>query len=75
MLCLDVTPKGEKLAVAGDEGTRSVDASPHSFPAVDVDVTEREDGRLRVVEIWDSRVSDLVGWRAPRFAELWRGPR
>ncbi len=38
-----------------------------------VDVVERADGVLRVVEIGDGQVSDLVGWSVPRFAELWSG--
>ncbi|WP_424949615.1 ATP-grasp domain-containing protein [Deinococcus sp.] len=36
-----------------------------------VDVAARADGRLRVVEIGDGQVSDLVGWSVSRFAELW----
>ena len=37
-----------------------------------IDVAARTDGALRVVEIGDGQVSDLVGWGAARFAELWR---
>jgi hypothetical protein len=37
-----------------------------------VDVARRRDGTLRVVEIGDGQVSDLVGWSPPRFAEMWR---
>ncbi|WP_407539023.1 ATP-grasp domain-containing protein [Deinococcus radiomollis] len=36
-----------------------------------VDVAERADGVLQVVEIGDGQVSDLVGWAVPRFVELW----
>lgn len=36
-----------------------------------VDVVERTDGCQRIVEIGDGQVSDLVGWTAERFAELW----
>lgn len=36
-----------------------------------VDVAEREDGELRVVEIGDGQVSDVVGWTPTRFAEMW----
>ena len=36
-----------------------------------VDVVERQDGMNRVVEIGDGQVSDLVGWSAERFAQLW----
>lgn len=37
-----------------------------------VDLIRRSDGQLRVVEIGDGQVSDLVGWSAERFAEIWR---
>jgi hypothetical protein len=35
-----------------------------------VDVVERSDGILRIVEIGDGQVSDLVGWTPKRFAEV-----
>lgn len=35
-----------------------------------VDVAQRVDGRLRVVEIGDGQVSDIVGWTAERFADV-----
>ena len=38
-----------------------------------VDVVERRDGVKRIVEIGDGQVSDLVGWTAERFAQLWLG--
>lgn len=37
-----------------------------------VDAAMRSDGVLRVVEIGDGQVSDLVGWPAEAFAEMWR---
>lgn len=40
-------------------------------PFFSVDVARRADGELRVVEIGDGQVSDLVGWAADRFAGLW----
>jgi hypothetical protein len=40
-------------------------------PFFSIDVAVRDDGVLRVVEIGDGQVSDLVGWTADRFAELW----
>jgi hypothetical protein len=41
-----------------------------------VDVARRRDGALRVVEIGDGQVSDLVGWSAVAFAAMWvRGGR
>ena len=38
-----------------------------------VDVIQRRDGTKRIVEIGDGQVSDLVGWTAERFAQLWVG--
>lgn len=40
-------------------------------PFFSVDVARRHDGVLRVVEIGDGQVSDLVGWTADRFAAIW----
>ncbi len=40
-------------------------------PFFSVDVVRRRDGLLRVVEIGDGQVSDLVGWTASEFASLW----
>jgi hypothetical protein len=37
-----------------------------------VDVIRRRDGVLRVVEIGDGQVSDLVGWSPSAFASIWR---
>jgi hypothetical protein len=36
-----------------------------------IDIAEREDGVLRVVEIGDGQVSDIVGWTPERFGEMW----
>ncbi len=40
-------------------------------PFFSIDVARRGDGELRIVEIGDGQVSDLVGWTAERFASLW----
>jgi hypothetical protein len=40
-------------------------------PFFSIDVALRADGVLRVVELGDGQVSDLVGWEARRFAEIW----
>jgi hypothetical protein len=41
-----------------------------------VDVAHRRDGEMRVVEIGDGQVSDLVGWTAEAFTAMWvRGCR
>ena len=36
-----------------------------------VDVIQRADGQLRIVEIGDGQVSDLVGWSVQRFVDMW----
>jgi hypothetical protein len=41
-------------------------------PFFSVDVVRRRDGVERVVEVGDGQVSDLVGWSAEAFAEVWR---
>jgi hypothetical protein len=40
-------------------------------PFFSIDVVRRRDGVLRVVEIGDGQVSDLVGWSAGAFAAIW----
>jgi hypothetical protein len=42
-----------------------------ALPFFSVDVAMREDGALRVVEVGDGQVSDLVGWDVARFVDLW----
>ena len=42
-----------------------------ALPFFSVDVATREDGMLRVVEMGDGQVSDLVGWDVAAFAALW----
>ncbi|HYE72944.1 MAG TPA: ATP-grasp domain-containing protein, partial [Blastocatellia bacterium] len=37
-----------------------------------VDVVRRLDGQLRIVEIGDGQVSDLVGWTIERFVDIWK---
>ena len=41
-------------------------------PFFSVDVVAREDGELRVIEIGDGQVSDLVGWMPEVFARAWQ---
>ncbi len=31
----------------------------------------RKDGALRIVEVGDGQVSDLVGWNVEQFVALW----
>jgi hypothetical protein len=35
-----------------------------------VDVIQRTDGQLRIVEVGDGQVSDLVGWSPEAFAKM-----
>lgn len=35
-----------------------------------VDIVQRADGQLRIVEVGDGQVSDLVGWTPERFASI-----
>jgi hypothetical protein len=43
-----------------------------SSPFFSVDVARRSDGVLRIVEVGDGQVSDLVGWTASEFARIWQ---
>lgn len=36
-----------------------------------VDVAQRRDGVLRVIEVGDGQVSDIVGWSPQAFASMW----
>lgn len=40
-------------------------------PFFSADVVLREDGAMRLVEVGDGQVSDLVGWSAEAFAAMW----
>jgi len=42
------------------------------LPFVSIDVVQRTDGVLRIVEVGDGQVSDLVGWSVERFAQVLR---
>jgi len=45
-------------------------ASRLRAPFYSVDVVQRADGQLRIVEIGDGQVSDLVGWTPGQFAAI-----
>ncbi|WP_407570530.1 ATP-grasp domain-containing protein [Deinococcus altitudinis] len=77
-------PGTERRYFVLDGGAVSPDGSPPPRIVLDcagrissrffsVDVAERADGQLRIVEIGDGQVSDLVGWSVPSFAALWAG--
>jgi hypothetical protein len=40
-------------------------------PFFSVDIIRRADGQLRLVEVGDGQVSDLVGWTEEAFASIW----
>lgn len=42
------------------------------LPFYSVDVVRRTDGVMRVVEIGDGQVSDLVGWTVEAFVAMWK---
>lgn len=42
-------------------------------PFFSVDVIKRSDGQLRIVEVGDGQVSDVVGWDVDSFAKIWEG--
>jgi hypothetical protein len=50
-------------------------ASRIPSPFFSVDVIRRDDGVLRVVEVGDGQVSDLVGWSAAAFVAMWAAVR
>lgn len=50
-------------------------ASRIPSPFFSVDVVRRVDGVLRVVEVGDGQVSDLVGWSAASFVAMWASAR
>lgn len=41
-------------------------------PFFSVDIARRRDGHLRVVEVGDGQVSDLVGWTPQAFVRIWQ---
>jgi hypothetical protein len=50
-------------------------ASRIPSPFFSVDVIRRDDGALRLVEVGDGQVSDLVGWSASAFVAMWAAVR
>lgn len=64
---------GSPFAAGGGEVPDLVGtvASRVPSPFFSVDVIHREDGALRIVEIGDGQVSDLVGWSPSEFAAIW----
>jgi hypothetical protein len=50
-------------------------ASRIRSPFFSVDIVRRNDGVLRVVEVGDGQVSDLVGWTAEAFVAMWSAVR
>jgi hypothetical protein len=50
-------------------------ASRIPSPFFSVDTIRREDGALRIVEVGDGQVSDLVGWSVEAFVAMWSAVR
>jgi hypothetical protein len=64
---------GKPFSAVGDPVPDAVKQAAHRIPSrfFSVDVIRRQDGALRIVEVGDGQVSDLVGWTAPAFAAIW----
>lgn len=60
------SPDGGTIPVPVHAASERIESQ---FFTVDVAVTT--DNRYRIVEIGDGQVSDLVGWSAQHFAEIW----
>lgn len=65
--------EGKPYSGAGDPVPEFVHRVAERVPSpfFSVDVVRRNDGALRVVEIGDGQVSDLVGWSSAGFAQIW----
>jgi hypothetical protein len=68
---LGVGYAGSGGAPVPDIVRRCAERLPSKFFSVDVAL--RRDGELRVVEVGDGQVSDLVGWSPTEFAAMWLG--
>jgi hypothetical protein len=66
--------RGKPFSATGEAAPPLVEqvATRIPSPFFSVDVIRREDGALRVVEVGDGQVSDLVGWPPAAFAAMWR---
>jgi hypothetical protein len=64
---------GKPFAAGGGQVPEIVNQVVRLLPLrfFSVDVVSRSDGVLRIVEIGDGQVSDLVGWSAEEFAAMW----
>jgi hypothetical protein len=64
---------GKAYSSIGDAVPDLVEAVARRIPSrfFSVDVIRRVDGTMRVVEVGDGQVSDLVGWSASAFAAIW----
>jgi hypothetical protein len=59
-------PDNEEIPPLIEWATRRIPS-----PFFSVDLISRKDGVLRIVEIGDGQVSDLVGWTCEAFAKMW----
>jgi hypothetical protein len=69
--------EGKAFSPDGEEVPDLVQAVASRIPSrfFSVDVIHRQDGVLRVVEVGDGQVSDLVGWSASAFVAIWAAVR
>jgi hypothetical protein len=65
--------QGKPSAAIGEAVPQIVESVATRIPSpfFSVDVIRRDDGVLRIVEVGDGQVSDLVGWRINAFAAIW----
>ena len=66
---LGVAHAASKGKAITDIVLRCAETVPSKF--FSVDVARRKNGELRVVEVGDGQVSDLVGWSPTAFAAMW----
>ena len=64
---------GKPFSATGEPVPDLVEVVARRIPArfFSVDVVRRADGAMRVVEVGDGQVSDIVGWTAAAFAGMW----
>jgi hypothetical protein len=67
--------RGKASAANGAPVPQIVESVAGRIPSAffSVDAIRRDDGVLRVVEVGDGQVSDLVEWEAGAFAAMWTG--
>lgn len=64
---------GKAFSPKGGQCPEIVNTAANRIPSpyFSIDVIRRNDGELRIVEIGDGQVSDLVGWSIENFVAMW----